>query len=145
VEGPHSRGIAAAGGLVTEHREGKPGGVDEAECVGEGVAERASPGCPRPVTPGTSYEISYVEIVRTGIDDITLGLEMRGSRCIKRVMDMAEHGRATRYGQFQLGHEGEFGKFYNLLDRQYITWSPRSSRLYIQAKLALRNSSRRHR
>ncbi|MGD0166029.1 MAG: hypothetical protein ABSC51_01900 [Gaiellaceae bacterium] len=123
-------------GLVTEHREGNAAGVDEAARGGEGAVERAAPGSPRPVTPGTSYEIPYVETVRAGIDDITLGLEMRGSRCITRVMELAKEGRATRYGQFQLGHEGEFGTFYNLLDRQFITWSPRSSRLYVQAKLA---------
>lgn len=131
-----SRNTAATGGLVTEQREGNSEGVDEAERGGEGAAQRVAPISPRAVTPGTSYEIPYVEIVRAGIDDITLGLEMRGSRCITRVMELAKEGRATRYGQFQLGHEGEFGKFYNLLDRQFITWSPRSSRLYIQAKLA---------
>jgi hypothetical protein len=129
-----SRGTAASGGLVTEHREGNLGGVDEAERGGEGTAERAAPASPRPVTPGTSYEIPYVEIVRAGIDDITIGLDMKGSRCIKRVLELADGGRLTRYGQVRLGHEGEYGKFYDLLERQFITWSPRSSRLYIQAK-----------
>jgi hypothetical protein len=136
VGGRRSRGTAAAGSLVTEHREGNPRRVDEADRGGEGAAERAAPGSPRPVTPGTSYEIPYVEIVRAGIDDITIGLEMKGSRCIKRVLELAEQGRVTRYGHVRLGHEGEFGKFYDLLARHFITWSPRSSRLYIQAKLA---------
>ncbi len=136
MESPRSRKTAATGDLVTEQREGNSAGVDEVECGGEGAAQRAAPGSPRAVTPGTSYEIPYVEIAQAGIDDITLGLEMRGSRCITRAMELAKEGRATRYGQFQLGHEGEFGKFYNLLNRQFITWSPKSSRLYIQAKLA---------
>ena len=96
------------------------------------VSDRGS----RPVTPGTSSGNPYVEVVQTGIDDITLGFEMEGSRHIGEVLKLAEGGRPTRYGQVRLGHEESFGKFRDLVPRQYTTWSPRGRRVYVQAKLA---------
>jgi hypothetical protein len=90
----------------------------------------------RPVTPGTVSENPYVEVVQAGIDDITLGFEMEGSRHIGDVMKLAEMGRPTRYGQVRLGHEESFGKFRDLVPRQYTTWSPKGRRVYVQAKLA---------
>lgn len=44
VKSPRSRDSAAAGGLVTEHREGRPAGVDEAGGGGKREVERAVPG-----------------------------------------------------------------------------------------------------
>jgi hypothetical protein len=90
----------------------------------------------RPVTPGTSSGNPYVEVIQAGIDDITLGFEMEGSRHIGDVMKLAEAGRPTRYGQVRLGHEESFGKFRDLVPRQYTTWSPQGRRVYVQANLA---------
>jgi len=61
---------------------------------------------------------------------------MEGSRHIWDVMKLAETGRPTRYGQVRLGHDGSFGKFRDLIPRQYTTWSPQGRRVYVQAKLA---------
>jgi hypothetical protein len=95
-----------------------------------------SVGGSRPVTPGTSSGNPYLEVMQAGIDDITLGFEMEGSRHIGEVMRLAEAGRPTRYGQVRLGHAESFGKFRDLVPRQYTTWSPQDRRVYVQAKLA---------
>lgn len=73
------------------------------------------------------------EIVRCGVDDLTLGFDMTGSGCIGRLNEL--DGIPTRRGKM-LGGKGMWTGFVHLLGRSVAFWRQETSRLYVQAKLA---------
>ena len=72
-------------------------------------------------------------VVGYGVDDLTLGFDMTGSRAIGRLNSMT--GTETRRGKM-LGHPASWGKWSHLLGRSASFWKSDTSRLYVQAKLA---------
>lgn len=74
------------------------------------------------------------EIVGCGVDDVTIGFDMKGSRSsIQRLRETP--GFASRRGKILAAH-GERGKFAHLLGRSVSFWREETNRLYVQAKLA---------
>jgi hypothetical protein len=73
------------------------------------------------------------EIVGCGVDDVTIGFDMNGSRSIQRLQEMP--GLASRRGKI-LGDRASWGKFAHLLGRSVSFWREETNRLYVQAKLA---------
>ena len=74
------------------------------------------------------------EIVGCGVDDVTIGFDMKGSRSsIQRLQETP--GVASRRGKLLAAH-GERGKFAHLLGRSVSFWREETNRLYVQAKLA---------
>jgi hypothetical protein len=71
--------------------------------------------------------------VAYGIDDVTLGFDMTGSRSLARLQELP--GTQTRRGKM-LGDRASWGKFAHLLGRSVAFWKADTSRLYVQAKLA---------
>lgn len=74
------------------------------------------------------------EVVGFGVDDVTLGFDMTGSRSIGRLNEMP--GIETRWGK-RLGERGSWGAWVNAFGRSAAHWKPETSRLYVQAKLTL--------
>lgn len=73
------------------------------------------------------------EIVGCGVDDVTIGFDMTGSRSsIQRLQSMP--GLASRRGKI-LGDQASWGKFAHLLGRSVSFWREETNRLYVQAKL----------
>jgi hypothetical protein len=77
------------------------------------------------------------EVVAYGIDDVTFGFDMTGSRSLGKLNALP--GTATRRGKM-LGEAGSWGKWCHLLGRSVAFWKSDTSRLYVQAKLALDGS-----
>lgn len=78
--------------------------------------------------------IDRFEIVGCGVDDLTVGFDMKGSSSsIQRLRETP--GVASRRGKLLAGH-GERGKFAHLLGRSVSFWREDTNRLYVQAKLA---------
>src|SRR4029079_12274200 len=73
------------------------------------------------------------EVVACGVDDITIGFDMTGSRSIGRLNEMP--GFASRRGKM-LGDRASWGSFAHLLGRSVSFWRSETHRLYVQAKLA---------
>ena len=73
------------------------------------------------------------EIVALGIDDITIGLDMTGSKSVARLNEMP--GTMTRRGKM-LGSTASWGKWEPLIARTATFWKPDTKRVYVQAKLA---------
>jgi hypothetical protein len=71
--------------------------------------------------------------VAYGIDDVTLGFDMTGSRSLARLQALP--GTQTRRGKM-LGDRASWGKFAHLLGRSVAFWKADTGRLYVQAKLA---------
>ena len=71
--------------------------------------------------------------VAYGIDDLTLGFNMEGSRSIPELN--AAPGSQTRRGKM-LGEPSSWGKWSHLLGRSVSFWKSDTKRLYVQAKLA---------
>jgi hypothetical protein len=71
--------------------------------------------------------------VACGVDDITLGFDMTGSRSLGRLQGLP--GAHTRRGKM-LGDRASWGKFAHLLGRSVAFWKADTCRLYVQAKLA---------
>jgi hypothetical protein len=69
--------------------------------------------------------------VAYGIDDVTLGFDMTGSRSLARLQEMP--GLPTQRGKM-LGDRASWGKFAHLLGRSVAFWKADTSRLYVQAK-----------
>jgi len=72
------------------------------------------------------------EIVACGVDDLTIGLDMTGSRSIARLNEM--EGLSSRRGKM-LGSYSSWGKFAHVLGRSVCFWRRETHRLYVQAKL----------
>lgn len=72
------------------------------------------------------------EIVGYGIDDVTFGFDMTGSRSLTRLNETA--GLTTRRGKM-LGDQASWGQFVHLLGRSVAFWKADTLRLYVQAKL----------
>jgi hypothetical protein len=80
------------------------------------------------MSAGTSFvPLAY------GIDDLTLGFDMEGSRAIERLSAMP--GTQTRRGKM-LGEVVSWGRWSHLLGRSVCFWKSDTKRLYVQAKLA---------
>ena len=73
------------------------------------------------------------EIVACGVDDLTIGFDMTGSRSLGRLNEMP--GLASRRGKM-LGDRASWGAFAHLLGRSVSFWRSETRRLYVQAKLA---------
>jgi hypothetical protein len=78
--------------------------------------------------PGTAR----FEIVACGVDDVTIGFDMAGSRSIGRLNEMS--GLMSRRGKM-LGDRASWGAFAHLLGRSVSFWRQETHRLYVQAKL----------
>lgn len=72
------------------------------------------------------------EIVGYGIDDVTFGFDMTGSRSLTRLNETP--GVTTRRGKM-LGDQASWGQFVHLLGRSVAFWKADTLRLYVQAKL----------
>jgi hypothetical protein len=72
-------------------------------------------------------------VVGCGVDDVTLGFDLSGSRALEQVN--ALRGIATLRGKM-LGRETSFGKWNHLFGRSVAFWKSDTKRLYVQAKLA---------
>jgi hypothetical protein len=68
-----------------------------------------------------------------GVDDLTLGFDMNGSRCVGRLNELP--GVMTRRGKM-LGDRASWGKWVHFLGRSVSFWKADTGRLYVQAKLA---------
>jgi hypothetical protein len=79
-------------------------------------------------------ELGSFEVVDFGVDDVTLGFDMTGSRSIGRLNSMP--GIATRWGK-KLGDRTSWGAWANALGRSAAHWKPDTRRLYVQAKLGV--------
>jgi hypothetical protein len=77
------------------------------------------------------------EIVGYGVDDVTFGFDMTGSRSLTRLNETP--GLTTRRGKM-LGDQASWGQFVHLLGRSVAFWKADSLRLYVQAKLTLDGS-----
>jgi hypothetical protein len=73
------------------------------------------------------------EVIGYGIDDLTIGFDMTGSRSLGRLNEMP--GLMMRRGKM-LGDRASWGAFAHLFGRSVSFWRPETSRLYVQAKLA---------
>ena len=73
------------------------------------------------------------EIVACGVDDVTIGFDMNGSRAVGRLNSMP--GLGSRRGKI-LGDRTSWGAFAHLLGRSVSFWRQETRRLYVQAKLA---------
>jgi hypothetical protein len=71
--------------------------------------------------------------VAYGVDDITLGFDLSGSRAVKHVNSL--RGTEMRRGKM-LGRPTSFGKWSHLFGRSVAFWNRDTKRLYVQAKLA---------
>ena len=72
-------------------------------------------------------------VVAYGVDDLTLGFDMTGSRSLGRLNEMP--GVSTRRGKM-LGQAASWGAWSHVLGRSAAFWKSDTSRLYVQAKLA---------
>lgn len=72
------------------------------------------------------------EVVDYGVDDVTLGLDMTGSKSIGRLNEMP--GIETRWGK-RLGERTSWGQWSSALGRSNAHWRAETRRLYVQAKL----------
>ena len=77
------------------------------------------------------------EIVGYGVDDVTFGFDMTGSRSLTRLNESP--GLTTRRGKM-LGDQASWGQFVHLLGRSVAFWKADTLRLYVQAKLTLDGS-----
>jgi hypothetical protein len=77
--------------------------------------------------------VSTFSPVAYGIDDITLGFDMEGSRAVALLN--AAPGVQQRRGKM-LGEPASWGKWSHLLGRSVAHWKSDTKRLYVQAKLA---------
>ena len=77
--------------------------------------------------------IGSFEVVGFGVDDVTLGFDMTGSKSIHRLNSMP--GIETRWGK-RLGERGSWGAWVNAFGRSAAHWKPETCRLYVQAKLS---------
>jgi hypothetical protein len=84
-------------------------------------------------TVGSELAADTIEPVAYGIDDITLGFDMEGSRGV-RVLNAAP-GVVQRRGKM-LGEAASWGKWSHLLGRSVAHWQQDTKRLYVQAKVA---------
>jgi hypothetical protein len=73
------------------------------------------------------------EAVAYGVDDLTLGFNMEGSRSLPALN--AAPGSQTRRGKM-LGDPASWGTWVHLLGRSVSFWKSDTKRLYVQAKLA---------
>jgi hypothetical protein len=74
-----------------------------------------------------------LEVVGYGVDDMTLGFDMQGSRSIPWLQAAA--GVESRRGKM-LGEKASWGAWSHLLGPSVAFWKSDTSRLYVQAKLA---------
>src|SRR5437763_7219233 len=72
-------------------------------------------------------------VVAYGVDDVTLGFDLSGSRAVEQVN--ALRGVRTLRGMM-LGRQTSFGKWSHLFGRSVAFWKSDTKRLYVQAKLA---------
>lgn len=72
------------------------------------------------------------EVVAVGVDDVTLGFDMEGSKSVPLLNRAA--GVETRRGRM-LGERASWGAWSNLLGRSVSFWKSDTKRLYVQAKL----------
>jgi hypothetical protein len=100
----------------------------------------AAPGAegrsPRPCNTGENVEKvdgrELFEIVALGIDDISIGLDMSGSKSVARLNEMP--GTMTRRGKM-LGSTASWGKWEPLIAGMATFWKADTKRVYVQAKL----------
>jgi hypothetical protein len=78
-------------------------------------------------------DVGLFEVAGFGVDDVTLGFDMTGSRSIGRLNSMP--GIETRWGK-RLGERGSWGVWANAFGRSAAHWKPETCRLYVQAKLS---------
>jgi hypothetical protein len=74
-------------------------------------------------------------VVRFGVDDMTLGFDLSGLRKAAAVLE--DMPGAERVGGKMLGYRTKWGSWAHPLGRSVAIWKPESTRLYVQAKLAL--------
>jgi hypothetical protein len=67
------------------------------------------------------------------VDDVTVVLDMTGSRSLGKLQKLSEDGRETR-GGFVLDYEGSFGRRYSIAPPHFLWWMPGTRRLYVQLK-----------
>jgi hypothetical protein len=72
-------------------------------------------------------------VVACGVDDVTLGFDLSGSRALEHVN--ALRGISTLRGKL-LGRQDSFGKWNHLFGRSVAFWKSDTKRLYVQAKVA---------
>jgi hypothetical protein len=72
------------------------------------------------------------EVTGYGIDDVTFGFDMTGSRALTRLSEAP--GVQTRRGKM-LGDRASWGTWVHLLGRSVSFWKEDTLRLYVQAKL----------
>jgi hypothetical protein len=72
------------------------------------------------------------EIIGYGVDDVTFGFDMTGSRSLTRLNETP--GLTMRRGKM-LGDQASWGQFVHLLGRSVAFWKADTLRLYVQAKL----------
>lgn len=83
---------------------------------------------------GERVEISHpVGVQSAGVDDISLVLDMDGSRSLGKLQALAEQGREA-FGGVVLDYEGSYGKRYGICAPHYLRWHSDSRRLYVQLK-----------
>ena len=75
---------------------------------------------------------SRFEVAGYGIDDVTFGFDMTGSRSLPKLRDAP--GLQTRRGKM-LGDRASWGAFVHTLGRSVSFWKEDTLRLYVQAKL----------
>ena len=73
------------------------------------------------------------DAVAYGVDDLTLGFDMEGSKSVRLLNDAP--GVQQRRGKM-LGGPLSWGKWGHLLGRSVAHWKSDTKRLYVQAKLA---------
>lgn len=68
-----------------------------------------------------------------GVDDVTVVLDMTGSRSLGKLQQLAEDGREVR-GGVVLDYEGSYGKRYGIAEPHWLYWRAETRRLYVQLK-----------
>ena len=77
--------------------------------------------------------VTAFSVAAYGVDDLTIGFDMTGSRSLRRLNEMA--GLESRRGKM-LGGRASWGAFAHLFGRSVSFWRSETRRLYVQAKLA---------
>jgi hypothetical protein len=83
--------------------------------------------------PGLAPPTERFQVTAVGVDDVTLGFDLDGSKSGPLLNRAA--GIETRRGRM-LGERASWGAWSNLLGRSVSFWKSDTKRLYVQAKLA---------
>src|SRR5215207_10003084 len=80
-----------------------------------------------------SADAGRFEVTAVGVDDVTFGFDMQGSKSVPYLNRAA--GAESLRGKM-LGERSSWGSWAHLLGRSRAFWKSDTSRLYVQAKLA---------